>query len=127
MTRASVRGFTLIEVLVALAILALTFSFAYGAVSGGLGRLSDDGWSEHAVLLARSQLARVGHDLALADGAIDGRDASGFTWQISIAPYGASGGVAGHRVEVKVDWRAGRLMHHIRLETIRLGLATSGE
>jgi general secretion pathway protein I len=127
MTSTHVRGFTLIEVLVALAILALTFSFAYSAVSGGLGRQSDDGRAEHAVLLARSQLARVGHELALADGAIAGRDENGFSWQIAIAPYGASGGVVGHRVEVKLDWRAGRRMNHIRLETIRLGLAASGE
>lgn len=124
MTEQRTRGFTLIEVLVALATLALTFGFAYRAMSGGLGRLLDDGQAEGAVLLARSQLARVGHDIALADGEIDGRATDDYSWRIQISPFGrAEGGLAGHRVIVDVGWRDGRLARQVRLETIRLGPA----
>lgn len=123
MTERRPFGFTLIEVLVALAILALTFTFAYRAFSGGLGRLSDDGRTESAVLLARSQLARVGRDIALSDGEVDGR-AGGFSWRIGITPYGrAAGGLAGHRVLVAVGWHDGRQVRQVQLETIRLGPA----
>jgi general secretion pathway protein I len=122
MTEGRVRGFTLVEVLVALAILALTFTLAYRAMSEGLGRLADDSQSERAVLLARSQLARVGHDIALADGDTEGRAAGGFFWRVDISPYGsAEGGLTGHRVTVDVGWRSGRLARQVRLETVRLG------
>jgi len=118
------RGFTLIEVLVALAILAMSFAFAWRAMSGGLGRLSEDGVAEQAVLLARSQLAGVGHDIALADGQTDGRAAGGFVWQIHITPYGlVESGLAGHRVVVDVAWRAGREARQVSLETVRIGPA----
>jgi general secretion pathway protein I len=124
MTERRASGFTLVEVLVALAILALTFTFAYRAMSGGLGRLADDSRSERAVLLARSQLARVGHDIALIDGETGGRAADGFSWQVRIAPYGrAVGGLAGHLVVVDVAWLDGREMRRVRLETMRLGPA----
>lgn len=118
------RGFTLVEVLVALAILTLTFTFAYRAMSGGLGRLSDDGAAEEAVLVARAQLARVGGDLALADGETVGRAAGGYSWRLRISPYGSpEGGLAGHLVVVDVGWESGRLARQVRLETVRLGPA----
>lgn len=118
------RGFTLVEVLVALAILALTFGFAYRAMSGGLGRLADDGAAEEAVLVARAQLARVGYDLPLADGETAGRAAGGYSWRIGITPYGPpEAGLAGHRVVVDVGWRSGRLARRVRLETLRLAPA----
>jgi general secretion pathway protein I len=124
MTERVARGFTLVEVLVALAILALTFTFAYHAMSGGLGRLADDSRSERAVLLAHSQLARVGQDIALIDGETDGRAADGFSWQIRITPYGrAVGGLAGHRVVVDVAWKNGEQVRRVQLETMRLGPA----
>ena len=118
------RGFTLVEVLAALAILALTFTFAYRAMSGGLARLSDDGKAEEAVLVARVQLARVGGDLPLADGETAGRAAGGYSWQLRISPYGNSeSGLAGHLVVVDVAWHSGRLARQVRLETVRLGPA----
>ena len=124
MTDGRAGGFTLVEVVVALAILALTFTFAYRAMSGGLGRLADDGAAEQAVLVARSQLARIGSDIALADGETDGRAEGGFAWRIVITPYGRpAGGLAGHRVVVDILWRGGTTARRVRLETVRLGAA----
>ena len=60
-------GFTLIEVLVALAILAIALGFAFRPLSGGFDRLDRDQKSADALLLAQSTLARVGHDIALED------------------------------------------------------------
>jgi general secretion pathway protein I len=124
MTEQPARGFTLVEVLVALAILALTFTFACRALSGGLGRLTDDSRSERAVLLARSQLALVGHEIALSDGQIDGRASDGYSWKIRITPYArAVGGLAGHHIVVDVAWLDGREIRRVALETVQLGPA----
>ena len=124
MTERRCAGFTLIEVLVALAILAITFGFAFRAFSGGAYLLDRDGYEERAVLRARSELARIGRDIPLQDGETDGRSAGGFAWKVTITPFGsAAGGLLGHQVAVEVGWREGREERRIQLQTIRLGLA----
>ena len=83
-----------------------------------------DGYEERAVLRARSELARIGHDIPLQDGETDGRSAGGFAWKVTITPFGsAAGGLLGHQVAVEVGWREGREERRIQLQTIRLGLA----
>jgi general secretion pathway protein I len=123
MTDVRMRGFTLLEVVVALAILAITFGFAFGAFSGGMNRLGHDQKAQTAVLVAQSELARVGHEIALNDGEIDGRTADGFSWRIAITPYTGSAYLLGHRVVVAVNWKEGHRQQQVRLETVRLGLA----
>jgi general secretion pathway protein I len=128
MTETRRAGFTLIEVLVALAILAIAATFAFRAISGGLHWFDRGGIEQRAVLAAEAELARVGHDLPLQDGAIDGRAAGGFSWHIAITPYGSPvAGVQGHRIDVEVGWDEGRQWRRVRLETVRLGLAAGGE
>jgi prepilin-type N-terminal cleavage/methylation domain-containing protein len=124
MTEDRQAGFTLIEVLVALAILAIASAFAFRAISGGLYWLDRDGAEEHAVRVAEAELARVGQDLPLRDGSIDGHTARGYSWQIAITPAGLpGGGVQGHRVAVTVVWNEGRQARRVRLESVRLGFA----
>lgn len=119
-------GFTLIEVLVALAILMIAFGFAFRALSGGFDRLDRDQKSADALLLAQSTLARVGHDIALADGAIDGRALDGFSWRIETAPYGDTqdlplGRLIEHRVEVTISWNERHQRREVRLTSLLLG------
>jgi general secretion pathway protein I len=119
-------GFTLVEVLVALAILAVAFGFAFHALSGGFDRLDRDQKNSDAVLLAQSTLARVGHDIALQDGAVDGRTKDGFAWRIGTAPYGdtqdvSPGRLIGHRVDVTISWKDRRQAHEVRLTSMLLG------
>ena len=117
-------GFTLVEVLVALAILAIASTFAFRAISGGLSWLDRDADEQHAVLVAQAELARVGHDIPILDGENDGRADSRFSWHIAITPSGAPiGGVQGHRVAIEVGWDEERRTRRIRLETVRLGRA----
>jgi type II secretion system protein I len=129
-------GFTLIEVLVALAIVAIAFVAALGVFTGGLSRLNHDHNVQYALLIAQSELARVGQDIALQDREIDGhgideqgdgQGEDGFSWHIAITPYGGgAGALFGHRVVVTVGWSEGWQKRDVRLETIRLGLQGSG-
>jgi type II secretion system protein I len=130
-------GFTLIEVLVALAIVAIAFVAALGVFTGGLSRLGHDHNVQYALLIAQSELARVGQDIALQDreidgngmdnGGIDDQGNDGFSWRIAIAPYGGgAGALFGHRVVVTVGWSEGWQKREVRLETVRLGLQGSG-
>jgi type II secretion system protein I len=125
-------GFTLIEVLVALAIVAIAFVAALGVFTGGLSRLGHDHNVQYALLIAQSELARVGQDIALQDREIGGsgmddQGDNGFSWRIAITPYGGgAGALFGHRVVVTVGWSEGWQKREVRLETVRLGLQGSG-
>jgi general secretion pathway protein I len=131
MTERAQSGFTLVEVLVALAIVAIAFVVALGIFTGGLSRLDHDHNVQYALLVAQSELARVGQDIALQDHEIDGPGDSqgedGFAWHIAITPYGGGpGGLFGHRVVVTVGWNEGWQKREVRLDTVRLGLQGTG-
>ncbi len=90
---------------------------------------------QYALLVAQSELARVGQDIALQDREIDGpgwkrgdsQGEDGFAWHIAITPYGGGpGGLFGHRVVVTVGWSEGWQKREVRLETVRLGLQGTG-
>jgi general secretion pathway protein I len=130
-TTRDASGFTLIEVLVALAVLAITFGFAYDALSGALGWTERSQNTQKALTIAESMLHRVGNDIALQDGSLAGRTSDGFTWQIDTTPYGntsnaAAGPLVGHQVEIVVSWTEQRNMRHVRLLSVRLAPNGSG-
>ena len=119
-------GFTLIEVLVALAVLAITFGFAFRALSGGFDWLDHSERGRTGLLLAETMLARVGHDIALQDGQITGRTGDGFSWILETTPYGdvsllPPGRLIGHQIQVTVSWTERRRERQVRLTTLRLG------
>jgi general secretion pathway protein I len=120
------EGFTLLEVVVALAVLAVGFGFGFLSLMDGLGWV-DRSQSEQAALhVAQSTLARVGHDIPLVDGVRDGAAEPGFRWRLETAPYGDAasqpqGRLVGHTVVVTVSWTDRRFGRQIRLATLRLG------
>jgi general secretion pathway protein I len=119
-------GFTLIEVLVALAVLAITFGFAFRALSGGFDWLDRSGHDRTGLLIAETMLARVGHDIALQPGLATGRTADGFSWAIDAAPYGdvsrlPAGRLIGYQVQVTVSWTERHRARQVHLTTLQLG------
>src|SRR5436305_8251596 len=80
------RGFTLLEVVVALAIAGLALVGMFRAGSGGLFAVDTAARAEEAVQRAQSHLAAVGHDAALVEGEFTGDDGGGFRWTLRVRP-----------------------------------------
>jgi general secretion pathway protein I len=105
------RGFTLLEVLVALAILGVALGALLQAFAGGLRRLSVLEDYAAAVTQARSQLDRLGAELPLAEGQYSGSFAGGMVWTAQLRRYhlGGSGNDAAlavipYEITVTVSW-----------------------
>ena len=124
-------GFTLIEVLVALAIIGLALGAVAGVFGVGLTAHETASAAETALAIAEEQLS-----LAAATphpGAANGVFANRFTWQATVAPYRDPANKAAdaptaapplYRIAVSVAWNDGRHMREVSLSTLRLGAAS---
>jgi len=119
-------GFSLLEVLVAFSILALSLGVLLEIFSTALRGV---GLSEHysrAVLLAESRLADVGADIPLESGASDSGEEDGYRWQVRVTPYSAEDLETGpgYRepllVSVLVSWEDLDRERRVSAETLRL-------
>jgi general secretion pathway protein I len=128
-------GFTLIEVLVALAIVGLALAGVAGVLSNGLIGHETASGAEDALALAEERLATAAIPGALRPGTNKGTYAGRFAWQTTVAPY-ADGGAGDakafdrkqdqprlYRVAVTVSWRDGHRERQLALATLRLGTA----
>ncbi len=80
-------GYTLIEVIIAFVILALTLGAVFEVFSTGLRAASDADAYSTATVLAQSRLASLASDEALSVGETSGDLEGGFKWHASVAPY----------------------------------------
>jgi prepilin-type N-terminal cleavage/methylation domain-containing protein len=118
------RGFTLIEVLVALVIFALVFGVLAQIFQSGLRQTAGAAAASEATMVARSQLARVGVELPLVAGEALGETADGLHWRTAIRlaePPDEEQSFVPYLVEVTVAWGDGPA-EQITLTTLRLGV-----
>jgi general secretion pathway protein I len=88
MKRRSSRGFSLLEVLVAFAILALLGGVLFQIFGGALNNASVGEGYSRALLIAETHLATLGVDSALREGTDSGTEAEGrFNWTVTVSPY----------------------------------------
>lgn len=83
----SSRGFTLLEVLVALIVLSLAGGALIQSFSFGLRGVDVATRYQTALAYARSFLERIGNDLPLREGELFGQLENGLQWQASIRAY----------------------------------------
>lgn len=111
-------GFTLIEMIVALAILSISFGVLLAAFSAHMNRValnqSEDGARQLAVSLLASE---SDHETTR-----HGQTRDGYTWDISTQPYGSPADrlawrFSAEQVTVTVSWSAD---HHVSLSTLRV-------
>jgi general secretion pathway protein I len=121
----SEAGFTLVEILAALAILTLSLSALFGVLSDGIGRAGQAEAHAQAGSLAQSLLARVGAEISIRQGATAGEFAEGYRWRLRIEPYGDAADnrawpIAAYSVSAEVTWGAGAQERSIVLTTLRV-------
>jgi general secretion pathway protein I len=121
------KGFTLIEVLVALTILSLSLAIIYSVFSLGLrGRKAAEDY-EQATQLAESKLDAIGVNEAIQEGVTVGRFDDRFAWKTVVTPYREVGRDESKdirrrplTVTVTVSWGAPSEERAVTLTTLRL-------
>ena len=82
------RGFTLLEVIVAFALLALALTLLLGSLSGAARQVREAEDASRATLHAQSLLAQIGVGETLQSGQQEGQFEQGrYRWRLSIAPF----------------------------------------
>ena len=81
-------GFTLLEVIVAFALLALALTLLLGSLSGATRQVRNADDAGRAALHAQSLLAQAGTGVALQSGVREGEWEDGrFHWRLQVSPY----------------------------------------
>ncbi len=117
-------GFTLLEVVVAVAILALTLGAVMRVFSASLRGLAAAERHTVAALHAQSKLAEIGVEEPLAAGDASGAFERGYRWRSQVRDYSepdldtaAGSGMRAYEVTVSVTWEGGG---EVTLSTLRL-------
>ncbi|HYN79168.1 MAG TPA: prepilin-type N-terminal cleavage/methylation domain-containing protein [Lamprocystis sp. (in: g-proteobacteria)] len=126
-------GFSLLEVLVAFAILALSLGVLMQIFSRGMLTTLAAAQYSRAASLAEARLAAVGSAIPLEAGATSGKPENGFAWELSIVQTELADAAPGlalstqappvtpYRVTVTILWQDGARARHLTLSTLRLG------
>lgn len=125
-SRLAQQGFTLLEALIALVILALSLSTLMSSYSTGLRGVATLDDRVRARLLAQTLLEELSHDRTLRPGTQSGRFDQ-FAWTLSTAPYedmatppSPEHPWAIYQMTLMVSWSRGR---QLELQTLRIGRA----
>lgn len=122
------HGFSLLEVLVAFAILALAVATILSLFASGLRNTAVAADYARALTLAESQLAILqGREaVRLVSGDSEG-STGGFNWHSRISPYedavSDTSRTRLYRIDVSVKWGEGAHQRSVRLSTLRIGQA----
>jgi prepilin-type N-terminal cleavage/methylation domain-containing protein len=130
------RGFTLLEVVIALIIAGMAAVALFEAAGSGLRATQTASMYDQAIVRAKSRLAAATHGTRLAPTDQRGDDGGGFRWRLRAAPIASTTlrplGLVGPRantsfpvvlyaVIVWVAWDDGGTERQVRLETEQVG------
>lgn len=131
--RTRIRGFTLLEVLVALSILAMSYGVILQIFGSAAQRAGLAGDYRRAMIIAESQLDYLAANAERASVADRGRVGDKFEWQVSIAPtdeYSIVGMPSRYTpvvINIVVEWEsAAGQPKSVSASTIRLRRSRAG-
>ena len=124
------RGFTLLEVLVALIIFALAFGMLAQIVQTGLRQSRSAADANTATLLARSVMARIGVEIPIEPREDEGEVEGGYRWRSLIRPIELEDAerqenqeLLPFEVQVTVSWGEVPREQSLTLTSLRLAAA----
>lgn len=133
------RGYTLIEVIVAFALLALALTLLLGTLSGAVRQVRWSGDAGRAALHAQSLMDTIGVGQALLPVQRNGQfDAGRYRWSLTVIPWDeplppnapvVPRAPALHRlyeVALSVEWGSGGPRERLELQTLRLAPVQPG-
>jgi general secretion pathway protein I len=120
------RGFTLVEVVIAIAILALVAGVIFRVNSDSIRNVQRADALADASVLAQSLIAKVGIEIPLREGQTRGQSSTGLQWRVQMKRYGdttdrAQWPLAAYTVVAEVTLRDGLDIQPVALITLRLG------
>lgn len=122
----SEAGFTLVEVIVAIAILALGLGALLEMISSSLRQMAEAKRMAEAGALTQSLFAEVGTARPIREGQSDGQFPNGYHWRLNMERYGDAiqreqWPVGAYVVSTEVTWLDGTHKRSYALTTLRLG------
>jgi general secretion pathway protein I len=120
------EGFTLVEVIVAIAILSVGLGVCLSMISSGVRQIAQAEKMAEAGSLVQSLLAEVGAAVPIQQGESAGQFPGGFNWQLTMNRYGDAGEreawpVGAYVISAEVTWDEGTQKRAYALTTLRLG------
>jgi general secretion pathway protein I len=115
----SQRGFSLIEMIVAMVILSLSLGMLYQAAAGATRNVRVDERYSYAVLLAQSLLAE--HSVLAGAGVSAGGEIEDYRWRLSstlLPGAEGTGQIALHQLTAAIEWRDGDNSRQVVLVTV---------
>lgn len=135
-SRRSVRGFSLLEVVAAVLLLAITFTALMKVAGSSLNLTAHAAERSGAAMRARSLLDSAFMLEPIRVGSSSGRFDSQFRWRLQVRPWrvAASGGVPQpvpsplrlYQLDLDVLWHSGGHERSAHFSTLRLGAAEQG-
>ena len=137
--RQNARGFTLLEVMVAFVIFALSFATVLEIMAGSMRSVRRAADDTEVALFAQSLMDLVGTEIPIEEGEYGGTGMDRYDWEMGITFYDAGGeseegimstqeladlsGIELYRVDLYIDWNTGRRQRELHFSKIHSVLA----
>jgi len=136
-SRPSQDGFTLLEVMLAFVIFALSFAVVLEIIGGATRSSVRAKEYTEAALLGQSLMDLVGSEIPFAEGSLSGETPGGYRWELVITSYQPQfeedrtlelaelTGTIVYWIDLDIDWGEPRKSRQVRFSTVRGALESS--
>jgi len=131
----SSRGFTLLEVMLAFVVFALSFATVLEIMAGSMRSVRRATEDTDVALFAQSIIDLVGTEIPLEEGGFNGVGLDRYNWNLGIYLYAESdenlhtlelaemSGIELYKIDLDIDWVSGQRQRDLHFSTIRSILA----